>query len=90
MRLLTQPIFRYSSTADQIADGAIFVFVQGTDPEVFLQVEARDMNSGPTWHYALSRMDSTAFQVRYKDEEISTADVVPWDIVFNKKSLTTC
>ena len=41
MRLLTQPIFRYASPQAGIIDGTMFAFVQGTDPEVFLQVEAR-------------------------------------------------
>jgi hypothetical protein len=83
MRLLTQPILRYSSPAESITDGALFAFVQGTDPEVFLQIEARESDSGNIWHYALSRMNSTAFRVRYNDQDVWSVDVVPWGIVFN-------
>ena len=30
-------------------------------------------------------MNSTAFQVRYKDQDDWAAEVVPWDVVFNKQ-----
>jgi hypothetical protein len=83
MRLLTQPIFRYSSPEEGITDGAVFAFVQGTDPEVFLQLEARGATSGPVWNYCLSRMNSTAFQVRFDDQEVWAVQVVPWGVVFN-------
>lgn len=83
MRLLTQPIFRYSSPQEKITDGGMFAFVQGTDPEVFLQIEVRETKSGPVWHYALSRMNSTVFRVRYKDQDVWSVDVVPWGVVFN-------
>lgn len=83
MRLVTQPIFRYSCPKESITDGALFAFVQGTDPEVFLQVEARETKSGTVWHFGLSRMNSTAFQVRYDEQAVWTVDVVPWGVVFN-------
>ena len=41
MRLLAQPIYRYENTKGDVIDGGLFVFVQGTDPEVFLLIEAR-------------------------------------------------
>jgi hypothetical protein len=85
MRLLTQPVLRYSSPADGIIDGALFAFVQGTDPEVFLQIEARKVDSDVVWHYGLTRMNSTAFHVRYDDREEWSVEVVPWGVVFNNK-----
>ncbi|HET6883958.1 MAG TPA: hypothetical protein VFI31_27645 [Pirellulales bacterium] len=38
-------------------DGALFAFVcqVGTDPEVFLVLEARKTDEGPRWHSALAR-----------------------------------
>lgn len=83
MRLLTQPIFRYSCPNESIIDGGVFAFVQGTDPEVFLQIEARETKSGTAWHCGLSRMNSTAFRVRYDEQDVWTAEVLPWGIVFN-------
>jgi hypothetical protein len=41
MRLLPQPIYRYAAPAEEVQDGGLFVLVQGTDPEVFLLLEAR-------------------------------------------------
>ena len=41
LRLLAQPIYRYENTKGDLIDGGFFAFVQGTDPEVFLLIEAR-------------------------------------------------
>ena len=49
-RLLPQPIFR--SAADLAEDIAVFVFVQGTDPECTLLVEVTPEKD---WRYALAR-----------------------------------
>jgi hypothetical protein len=83
MRLLTQPVFRYSSRAADVIDGAMFAFVQGTDPEVLLLLEAQESKAGPLWKFALARMNSTAFSVTYKDKEAWSVEVVPWGVVFN-------
>lgn len=50
MRLLTQPLFR---TAAELADDvALFVYVQGTDPECVLLLEA---TAEGKWNFALTR-----------------------------------
>jgi hypothetical protein len=85
MRLLTQPIFRYQSPAEQVVDGAIFAFVQGTDPEVFLLLESREREQGASWYYALARMNSVAFHATYKDQEVWKTEVVPWGTVFDNR-----
>jgi hypothetical protein len=85
MRLLTQPIFRYESTRNGVIDGAIFAFVQGTDPEVFLLLESREKEGGSVWHYALARMNSVVFRAGYKNQEVWTTDVVPWATVFDNR-----
>ena len=38
---LSQPLYRYGGDDSGVLDGGLFVFVQGTDPEVFLLIEAR-------------------------------------------------
>lgn len=86
MRLLTQPIFRYQSPPAKIADGAIFAFVQGTDPEVLLLLEARAGQGGPAWHYALARMNSVVFRVTYKDRDVWKTEALPWPVVFDNRS----
>jgi hypothetical protein len=86
MRLLTQPIFRYQSPAQNIADGTMFAFVQGTDPEVLLLIEPHDATGVRSWHYALARMNSTAFGVTYKDHEVWRTEVIPWGTVRDNRS----
>lgn len=52
LRLLPQPIDRYRPSTAESADGAVFLFVYGTNPEVVLFLES----DGPEWTYALGRM----------------------------------
>jgi hypothetical protein len=77
LRLLTQPIYRYESP-DHTETGALFAFVEGTDPEVFLLVETRTGDKGPTWHYAVARMNSVEFHVSHRGHEVWSAKVIPW------------
>jgi hypothetical protein len=49
-RLLTQPVYRSPATAAE--DVGVFVFVQGTDPECVLLIQAA---SAGEWRYALTR-----------------------------------
>jgi|GEM_PF-1419969 len=52
LRLLPAPIDRYSPSKADRADGAIFFFTFGTNPEVVLFLES----DGKQWSYAASRM----------------------------------
>ena len=79
LRLLTQPIFRYASPQGGIADGALFVFVQGTDPEVFLLLEAREAGGKTQWQLAVTRMNGVGFELRYRDKPIWKAEIMPWE-----------
>ena len=42
LRLLTTPLHRYEVAKSGIIDGVIFVMANGTDPEITLQIEARE------------------------------------------------
>jgi hypothetical protein len=70
LRMLTQPLYRYESTRDDVLDGALFAFVEGTDPEVLLLVEARQTGERYEWQYALSRLNSVRLQAKYKDRSV--------------------
>jgi hypothetical protein len=83
MRLLTQPVVRFASKPQGVIDGGMFAFVHGTDPEVLLMLEAQETKTGPAWFYALARMNSTAFKVTYKDQEVWAVEVLPWGVVLN-------
>jgi hypothetical protein len=49
-----------------VLDGAVFAFVQGTDPETLLMVEAR--KTGDAWQrqFAFARMNSVQFVATYR------------------------
>lgn len=90
LRLLPQPIHRYATGDDGIVDGGMFVFVQGTDPEVFVLLEARSDGDSVRWYFAAARMNSVGFQLRYKDREVWRAEIMPWrDISEHSKPYTT-
>jgi hypothetical protein len=72
LRLLPQPLYRNQSTDEEIIDGALFAFVCsiGTDPEVFLLLEASDTPEGPRWHFAPARFSHMDLFVSYKEHEV--------------------
>ncbi len=78
LRLLTQPIYRYASTDPDVIDGGLFAFVQGTDPEIILIIEARRTSSGPEWQFAAARMNSLTLQLNYKGAAVWSAPTIPW------------
>jgi hypothetical protein len=75
LRLLTKPIYRDSSAdAGALSDGALFVFVLGTDPEVVLRIEARpDKRGEAQWHYALARMSYRALSAAHHGRAVWSA-----------------
>ena len=74
LRLLTTPIYRYEDAAARIQDGAVFAFVHGTDPEVFLVLESRtgdgDERGNAGWHYTLAPMTCWAVSVSRGGKEV--------------------
>lgn len=77
LRLLETPVYRYDlskkpanaddDTNARLIDGAVLTFVQGTDPEVLLLLEAVDGANGRTWRYALARMSIVPTQVYHQN-----------------------
>jgi len=74
LRLLTTPIYRYEDAAAGIQDAAVFAFVHGTDPEVFLVLESRTGSGTDTsetgWHYTLAPMTCWAVTVSRGGNEV--------------------
>lgn len=72
LRLLNQPVFRYPAPKGDATyfDGALFAFVEGTDPEVLLLIEAVTDNATPTWRFGLARMNRDALRVSFRDKEV--------------------
>lgn len=78
LRMLPRPVYRYETDAAGPLDGAIFAFVQGTDPEAFLLLEAARMggkgNAAREWRYALARRTSGKMETRYRGQIVWTAE----------------
>ncbi len=76
LRLLTQPLHRYSGKTADVLDGALFAFVEGNDPEVLLLLEAVAADGGKShvWRYTLARMTSYRVSVNLDGREVFTAD----------------
>lgn len=89
LRMLAQPIYRYGGDQSEIVDGMIFVFVQGTDPEVFLLLETRESGGQSNWHYSLARMNSVKFVATYNGEQVWRTEIWPWSKVKSQNEVYT-
>jgi hypothetical protein len=78
LRLLTQPVYRYEEMPEGVLDGGLFAFVQGTDPEVFLLIEAEQSADGPRWTYAAARMNMFQLHLALDEKEVWKANQLSW------------
>jgi len=85
LRLLPNPVFRNERSDDECLDGGLFAFVEGTDPEVFLVVQARRSSDGARceWAYALARMNSCAVKVSRRGREVWSLPEITWAEAFD-------
>lgn len=73
LRLLAKPLHRYQDVEAGIVDGAIVAFVNGTNPEVLLVIEARKTGQGaPEWQFGLVQMTGAAVSAELDGREIWT------------------
>lgn len=72
LRLLTQPLDRYTDASQGVVDGAVFTFAYGTNPELMLLLEAEETQ----WRYALSRMAWAELTVKFDGTEIARFDAL--------------
>ena len=84
LRVLPRPIYRYTDPKSGLIDGAILAFVQGTDPEALLLIEAGSNGNARRWHYAIARCTSLAVTARLGDDIVY--DVPVYD--FSKRDLS--
>jgi hypothetical protein len=71
-RFLPQPIDRYESEADEILDGAIFAFANGTNPEMGILLECDSAG----WKYATVRLSSAATTVKLDGKEVDKYELL--------------
>ena len=70
LRLMPRPIYRYSAPESGVMDGAIIAFVQGTDPEALLLIEAKSNSGTQRWQYAIVRCTNWEVRARLNDEVV--------------------
>lgn len=77
LRLLPTPVYRYAAETEQILDGAIFAFAQGTNPEVLLLLEAiRNKDGNRFWQHAFAPMTSFEARVQQGDKIVWQQDML--------------
>ncbi|HET6880600.1 MAG TPA: hypothetical protein VFI31_10620 [Pirellulales bacterium] len=69
LRLLAQPIDRYDDKMAGILDGAVFVFANGTNPEMGLLLECSEKQ----WSFGTFRLASAALFAQFDGESIDVA-----------------
>lgn len=71
LRLLVQPVLRYSDEKASIQDGAIFVMAHGTNPEVLLFLESIGKSADSSgWQVGFARLGSAELHVEFDGKEI--------------------
>lgn len=72
LRLLTQPIYRWSDEETGVVEGAFFAFCETTDPEasVMLELVRADGEAEPAWRFTLARMTSRPLVFRLDKREV--------------------
>jgi hypothetical protein len=81
LRLLPRQLYRYEPSeapgrGSGWIDGGVFAFVQGTDPEAMLLLEAVHPDGSPRWQYAFARATSTALEARLDKTVVWAVDVL--------------
>jgi hypothetical protein len=69
LRVLSRPLYRYSQAEGGVLDGALFAFVEGTDPELILTIETQ--SDKPRWVFACGRLTRWAIEVRHRGRLVS-------------------
>lgn len=72
LRLMDKPIHRWSDESAQVVDGALYAFVETTDPEAFLLLELirPAADADPAWRYTFARMTSRPLELRLDDAPV--------------------
>lgn len=71
LRLLVQPVHRYSDPGSNLQDGAIFILAHGTNPEIVLMIEAMGETVATSrWHYNVLRSTHAETHVQLDGHEV--------------------
>ena len=74
LRLLAKPIHQFEiDKPAAVSCGSLFVFCQGTDPELVLAIEAQKGTDGYLWHYAVASFTDYGLSLQLDSKEAWTA-----------------
>ena len=74
LRLLPRPIDRYADSGSGVADGGLFIFANGTNPEILLMVEARKRGEGPPkWMFAAMPLSHAEVSLALGKQDVWTS-----------------
>jgi hypothetical protein len=76
LRRLERALHSYRDDDARILEGGLFVFANGTNPEVLVFIEARQApakSSKPVWQFGVGRSSNAEFHVEYQGKEVSSA-----------------
>ena len=75
LRLLPQPLYRQKKSTPDL-DSAIFalVFDRGTDPEILLRIETKEIDGKQVWHYQPIRFTWRELSLNLGDTEVWKVD----------------
>jgi hypothetical protein len=76
LRLLERPIYTYQDAASGVLDGGLWAISYGTNPEVLLQIEAREKDGKPAWHVAFARMSAAEITVKLDGKALWQAEAM--------------
>jgi hypothetical protein len=86
MRLLAQPIYRYENTKGDLIDGGLFAFVLGTDPDVFLLIEARRPPAGaPEWCFGATRMHRINLRLNHRGRAVWNVPQISYEQSWDRR-----
>lgn len=75
LRMVSKPIHQFDiEKPDNTLSGALFVYCQGTDPELILAIEAQKQDEVFAWHFAAASFTDYGLKLRLDDKEVWTSE----------------
>jgi hypothetical protein len=87
LRLLSQPLLRYESKSHGVLDGALFAFVEATDPEAFLLLELHTVDDMTAWRFGFARLASVQMHASLDDKKVWKVETLPYSEYRNRPDL---
>jgi hypothetical protein len=70
LRVLPQPLYRYSNSTHPTIDGSVFGLFMDWDPEIMLTIEARQTGTESKWHFGVGRFSDRPLRLQHKGVDV--------------------